>query len=153
MPTILHLLDLPENDRLEGRSFAGLIDGPLPARGPVFAEATQPWDPPFHSDPTWLNRTKFQCVRTERYKYASRLADARFEFYDLQSDPDEQINLLANGREHDSELVRSLAGLLERWRDNPHPLASYEIETTDVTDKLKALGYVYGTEAADDKER
>lgn len=143
VPTLLHLLDLPDNDRVEGESFAGVIDGPLPPRGAVFAEATQPWTvPKFNDDPVWLNQTKFQCLRTERYKYASRLGDRRFEFYDLRSDPAEQVNLLTGGRRYDQVLFKRLRDQLEQWRAQARPLPSECLDSPEAIEKLRALGYV-----------
>lgn len=149
VPTILHLLDLPEHDGLEGESFAGLIDGPMPPRGPVFAEATQPWTAPqFNNDPVWLNQTKFQCVRTDRYKYAARQGDLRFEFYDLQSDPLEQVNLLET--HHDKALVERLGRQLEHWRSEADPFPSREIRTDETIEMLKRLGYVETNQGEND---
>jgi arylsulfatase A-like enzyme len=143
VPTILHLLDLPDHPRLEGQSFAGLIDGLLPPRDPVFAEATQPWLPRRYSnDPVWINQTKFQGLRTERYKYVSRLADSQRGLYDLQADPAEQVNLLLQGG-HDPALAEAFRTQLEQWRAQADPLPSREIDTPDVIKRLGDLGYIY----------
>lgn len=142
-PTILHLLGLPEHDELEGLSFAGIIDGPIPPRGPVFCEATQPWSHPmFHSDKRWLNRDKFQAIRSATHKYMFRLPDERFEFYDLRNDPLEQVNLLSSQRAHDVALAQRMRRQLEQWRDLANPLPSTELASQRVHDKLRSLGYV-----------
>ena len=114
-PTINHLLDLPDNKNVEGQSFAEIVDGTLGPRGPVFAEATQPHSDKFESDSLWVNHGKFQCIRTDRYKYMFRIPDNKFAFYDLQKDPMEQNNLLREGNKIDEGLVKSLRKQLEHW--------------------------------------
>ncbi|MCH7812528.1 MAG: sulfatase [Planctomycetes bacterium] len=154
MPTILHLLDLPENARLEGISFAGLIDGPLPERAPVFAEATQPfWKPYtelFHSDPIWLNRGKFQAIRSATHKYMFRLPDQRFGLFDLAKDPGEQANLLTNQAGADADLAKQMRRQLERWCQIEPDLVSPDLRTLrEVDQKLKDLGYLDAEDAGD----
>ncbi|HUU82049.1 MAG TPA: sulfatase [Phycisphaerae bacterium] len=141
-PTILHLLNLPGHDGLEGESFAGLIDAPLPPRDPVFAEATQPWTLPQFNDPDWRNQTKYQCARTDRYKYVARLGDGRSEFYDLQRDPAEQVNLLVSAQPYDRAVFERMSRLLDEWRAGARPFPSRELQEDDTREKLKRLGYV-----------
>jgi arylsulfatase A-like enzyme len=144
VPTINHLLGLENNDRVEGQSFAGLIDGPLGPRDPVFAEATQPHrNSKFDSDPLWPNRGKFQCIRTARYKYMLRTTDKQFGFYDLQNDPMEQNNLLKDPKGFDADLVASLRKQLENWSADVHPVASSKpTESEEAIRLLKSLGYL-----------
>jgi arylsulfatase len=145
MPTILELVGLPRHDGIEGESFAPIIDGPLPPRAPVFAEATQPWNnPKFHDDPVWPNRGKFQCIRTERHKYMFRIPDQQFRFYDLQSDPGEQTNLLENAREYDADIVEDLKERLTRWRDDAHPIQAEDVKAKEHIEALRSLGYIGG---------
>jgi len=142
-PTIHHLLDLSDEQPMEGESFAGLIDGSLPQRDPVFAEATLPWwDKRFDSDPKWSNRGKFQCIRTDRYKYMFRLPDNQFGFYDLQNDPGEQINLLKHPDKIDMGLVKSLRQQLERFWDDVNPARSKLTDSQEAIRALRSLGYV-----------
>lgn len=152
MPTILDLLGLPRHDGIEGKSFAGVIDGPLPPRSPVFAEATQPWgNPMFHDDPVWPNRGKFQCVRTQRYKYMFRIPDQQFRLYDLDRDPGEQTNLLEGGQNLDAAPVEDLKRRLRSWRDDAHPISSQRVEAQDHIDALRSLGYVGDSPAHTDE--
>ena len=147
VPTILHLLDLPEHNRLEGYSFAGLINGPLPPREPVFAEATQPWwEDKYDNDPIWPNRGKHQCIRTATHKYALCTADKRAAFFNLVEDPVEHVNLLRGGREHDADLAASLRKQLEQWRDDAYPLSSPEVDEREAINRLRDLGYIGGAE-------
>ena len=150
LPSVLHLLGLPVPARCEGQSFAPLLDSPLPPRDPVFAEATQPWRKTrFHSDPVWPNRDKYQCIRTATHKYLFRLPDEKFAFYDLRNDPLEQINLLEEGRAHDTALLADLRRRLDEWREEADPLAAPMTESPEAIRKLESLGYVGG---ADDEE-
>ena len=143
MPTILELLGLPGPERMEGESFAAVVDGPLPPRAPVFAEATQPWKlPMFDEDPIWSNRGKFQCIRTERYKYMFRIPDRQYRFYDLTVDPNEQANLIGAGHGYDTTFVDELKKQLMAWRDDAHPISSQPIQSKEHIEALRALGYV-----------
>jgi arylsulfatase A-like enzyme len=142
LPTLVDLLGLDREDGVEGRSFAGIVDGELPPRAPVFAEATQPWwNETFDNDPLWANRGKFQCVRTARYKYMFRLPDRKFGLFDLRTDPHEQRNLLLGP--HDEAMARSMRQQLEQWRDDVRLQGKPEFtESFDVIEGLRNLGYV-----------
>jgi len=142
LPTLIDLLGLEAGEGMEGRSFAGIVDGALPQRVPVFAEATQPWwNGIFDNDPQWANRGKFQCVRTNRYKYLFRLPDRKFGLFDLQADPLEQHNLLLG--EHDQAMARAMRTQLEQWRDDVRLKGTPQFtDSFDVIEGLKSLGYV-----------
>lgn len=150
VPTILELVGEPVTDRVEGESFDGLMDGSLPARAPIFAEATQPWKlPAFNQDPVWKNRDKFQCVRTDRFKYMFRRADQQVGLYDLTLDPYEQNNLLAVDGAFDASLLEDLKRQLFAWRDKARPLQPRSVESQKHLDSLRSLGYV-GDETDED---
>ena len=143
VPTILELLGISRDENIEGESFAGLLDGSLPPRAPVFAEATQPWHiPEFHDDPVWPNRLKFQGIRTDRYKYMFRVPDHRREFYDLQLDPTEQVNLLRGGKEYDAAVLAELQRELEAWWSDAHPIEFRGVDSKEHFEALRSLGYV-----------
>ena len=144
VPTINHLLGLEDNEYIEGQSFAGLIDGPLGPRSPVFSEATQPWwNSRFDDDPLWPNRGKYQCIRTLRHKYMFRLPDHKFGFYDLQNDPMEQNNLLKSISASEAELVESLRSNLEDWRNDVCLIAlPKQLDSEKAMQMLRSLGYV-----------
>jgi arylsulfatase len=142
VPTILEALGLPAQPGVEGQSFVDEITGTMPPRDPVFAEATKPWEiAAFSNDPLWPNRGKFQCVRTERYKYMFRLPDGQFRLYDLQQDPLEQNNLLETTHAPDA-LVRDLDSRLRRWRDTADPAPSEIVSVKEQLDALRSLGYL-----------
>ncbi|KPJ66797.1 MAG: hypothetical protein AMJ43_06880 [Coxiella sp. DG_40] len=144
VPTINHLLGLQDNEYIEGQSFAGLIDGPLGPRSPVFSEATQPWwNSRFDNDPLWPNRGKYQCIRTLRHKYMFRLPDRKFGFYDLQNDPMEQNNLLRSIPVSEADIVESLRSELEDWRNDVRLIAlPKQLDSEKATQMLRSLGYV-----------
>jgi choline-sulfatase len=82
MPTLLDYLGLenPEADQLPGQSFAPILRGqPLPERDAivVFDEY----------GPT-------RMIRTPRWKYIHRYPYGPHELYDLETDPDEAMNLV-----------------------------------------------------------
>jgi arylsulfatase A-like enzyme len=144
VPTILDAVGLTVPPDVEGKSFVGEITGAMPPREPVFAEATKPWNvAQFSNDPVWPNRGKFQCVRTERYKYMFRLPDGQFRLYDLEQDAFEQNDLLGAGQAPE-EFVRDLDSRLRRWRDTADPARSELVSVKEQLDALRSLGYLGG---------
>lgn len=79
-PTLIDLLDLPENKTLEGHSLM-----------PQIKDASTPREFPAITTHNHDNHS----VRSERYRYI-RYADGSEEFYDLKSDPNEWTNLAAD---------------------------------------------------------
>ncbi len=144
MPTILHLLGLEDNKNIEGQSFAGLVDGVLAPRDPVFSEATSPqWLPEYDDDPVWPNRKKFQCVRTERYKFVMRTTDNQYGLYDLKNDPNELDNLLLHKKKFDTKLVQSLKKQLDQWSSDVNLVGESKMtESEEAIKALESLGYV-----------
>jgi len=114
MPTLLGLTGLGVPAGLDGSDFSSLLLGRPGAGGQEHAYLAMhygfvPW-------PGWRG------VRTERYIYA-RLEDRPWLLFDLENDPFEQRNLVAEG----SPLVRELDGLTlelmdtlgDSWRGLP----------------------------------
>jgi arylsulfatase A-like enzyme len=148
MPTILHIFDLPEPARLDGVSFAPLLDGPMPQREPVFAEANHPfWDPRFDSDPVWANQDKYQCVTDGRMKYMYRKPDDVRLYFDRHNDAGEQTNLLETGGGFELTYFEQLRAHLDAWRQNLDPLQSPSMRSEAAQTRLQALGYAGGNES------
>ncbi|MBN2711868.1 MAG: hypothetical protein JXR97_05445, partial [Planctomycetes bacterium] len=61
--------------------------------------------------PRWGEGTEFRSVRYKHYKYVY-FRDAEPLFFDLDTDPEEQVNLV--GRELDKEGAETLA-FIEKW--------------------------------------
>ncbi len=142
VPTILHLLNLPGTKRMEGQSFAKIVDGPLAERDPVFSEATKPWwDPRFHDKSEWVNQKKFQCVRSETFKYVARDPDQVYGFYDLSTDRDEQKNLIDSTDTKHTQLIADLKKRLANWREQANPIPAFEDKSPETLRKMHHLGY------------
>ncbi|MBN1641374.1 MAG: sulfatase-like hydrolase/transferase [Anaerolineae bacterium] len=75
-PTACALAGLPPQERIDARSFAGVLYG--------VSET--------HRSETISAIRQFRCIRTERYKYVENYNDLS-ELYDLQEDPHELQNL------------------------------------------------------------
>lgn len=84
MPTLLGHLGMdsamPKTPTSPGRDFS------LELVGDQSAEE--------RSDPVFYEFEGLRCIRTERWKYVQRYANGPDELFDLQSDPDEQHNLI-----------------------------------------------------------
>jgi arylsulfatase A-like enzyme len=113
MPTILDACGLPLPEGMQGRSFVKLMrDG----------------------DSLWKDRCYSQLrtamVRDSRYKFIdnSRGLSGDFELYDMQEDPKEQRNLIAESRHRDR--VADYKRQLTEWRaERPAPVKIAGMQT------------------------
>ena len=146
-PTVLDLagLDVPES--FEGQSLAGLIRGESGASAPtnVFMES---------GDDRYVDRPMQLSVRQGPWKLIYvrspedrlQLAGTTFELYNLESDPDEQVNL-AEDPEY-ADIVGKLFHELTVWQD-VHPVGT-GLSTEEfmkgldpvAEETLRALGYL-----------
>ncbi len=115
-PTILEYLGVgaPPDPRRLGRSYASLLAG---------------------HKPKWNNRLYFEyayvrAVRTENLKYVERTPEWPSELYDLEADPRESRNVIADAayRKILDELRRELAGVFQRI--GAPPLAEWRRTTS-----------------------
>ena len=151
MPTILDRLGLGHPQRVEGVSFAPLLDGQeVPPRRPVFAEATKPFGPRYEDHPLWTNALKCRAVCTPRYKFIYRPIALTEELFDLQADPQEQDNLLQRPNEEIMKRAGELSKLLQAWGKSAKPLDSTRDDSKETVRKLRALGYM-DSEGYEDK--
>lgn len=109
MPTLLDYLgyENPEESKLPGRSFAGLLRGETVA-DQDFVVVYDEYGPA-------------RMIRTKEWKYIHRYPYGPHELYDLVNDPGERVNLLLDERQFSlsqaqrDALVESLRDQLERW--------------------------------------
>jgi choline-sulfatase len=125
-PTIRDLLGLPVGPDIDGASFVPALLSDTPPADTVRLETLQPW--------IAFGWSPLRAVRTAQWK----LIDApRPELYDLQRDPEETRNVIA---QHDAEA--------QRLRDELPPFASDRSSIADrvsdpaVQARLEALGYL-----------
>ena len=100
-PTLCDLVGLPPQEDIDARSLVPVLTG----------ERAE------HRTETISAIRNFRCLRTRQVKYVEHLND-RDELYDLQEDPNEQVNLAEAQPERCRELSRRLqARTLEgQWR-------------------------------------
>jgi arylsulfatase A-like enzyme len=119
-PTLLEYagLPVPDADRLPGRSFAALLRGDgggAPAgRDYVVAGAAATPGGGVHGE-----YGPVRMVRTRRWKYVHRFPYGPHELYDLENDPEEQADLIADPahRAVREELKAELDGWFVRYAD------------------------------------
>ncbi|MEE8524218.1 MAG: sulfatase-like hydrolase/transferase [Thermoanaerobaculia bacterium] len=142
-PTLLDLagVDLPDGAEISGRSFAAALRGaPEAAAVPVYAESLVPR--------LRFGWSELRVVRDGPWKL---IQAPRPELYDLAVDPGEQRNLLESQptgehRRKFRELRSVLDSVIARERSaSDEPAAEIDPE---LRDKLRALGYLGGTEPA-----
>jgi len=152
VPTLCELLDLDLPFRCEGVSLVpALGDGEF-KRGPVFSEATQPWVAE-RGQVGWLNARKARCVRRGPWKYALSPYNQIEELFNLDRDPQEQVNLLLGTPTPESLAARNrLKAQLIRWQEGCSPLpSSFDAsQNAETRERLKAMGYT--GQAADGSE-
>lgn len=145
LPTLLAWMDLSDAQAskvIEGEDVSGILEGELPPRLPVFAEATKPTGDIFNADEDWPNRDKFQCIRTRRHKYMFRLPDEHFRLYDVEVDPAEAQDLLLEPDDATRALANELDAKLRTWRDDVRTgRASVPVDSERQREGLEALGY------------
>ena len=109
-PTTLEAMGLAQPAHMQGTSFLPVLKGQEVAwRDRIFYEYY--WEYDFPHTPT------MHGVRTDRYKYIRYhgIWDTN-EFYDLQEDPHEMNNLIANPAHQ--ELIKELAGEIYDWLES-----------------------------------
>ncbi len=108
-PTILDYAGVPIPPQMaQAMSLRPLVAGGGPARDAILCENTH------------KNGQSSKCIRSDRYKYIFSGADRLAEFYDLQEDPDEQINLIGDPR-YAAEIGRHKDLLLDRLMRSEAP--------------------------------
>jgi hypothetical protein len=130
-----------------------LVRGDTRAEGPVFSEATQPWnvEPPNG----WRNVMKPRSVRLGPWKYVRCLYNGVEQLFHLERDPHEQDDLLRRPLDAPArqELER-LRSTLAAWEAAARPVARPEQDLSDAGTRgiLEAMGYV-GEEPDTDSDR
>ena len=114
-PTLCELCGLPQDDGLEGRSFAPLIKDPnRPWKAAAFSQYRRVI--PGYGN---VGRGMGYSMRTDRYRFTEWLVPGTgfrsYELYDHRSDPDENINL-AGSVKHEEVMTELKAKLNAGWK-------------------------------------
>jgi arylsulfatase A-like enzyme len=142
VPTLCELLGLEVPARCEGMSLVSALEGATLNRGPVFAEATQPWVA--ERPGVWANAGKARCVRLGRWKYVASPYNQVEELFDLETDPGERVNLLGGTPTPQILATRNdLRAELMTWQEGRDPLPARfdSSQMQETLDRLKAMGY------------
>jgi len=130
VPTILDYAGLPQPPELPGSSLRPLLESadPAPTRPPTREAILCEYV-------TNDRARRSACLRTERYKLVFSGMDGPVEFYDLQEDPQELVNV-AGDPAYRAEVERHLRLLLHRllwtglnaWNTGGAARAQYEVD-------------------------
>jgi choline-sulfatase len=120
-PTLCTLAEADAPGDLAGVDLAPVLmgTGAAPER-PVFCDAL---------NPRWGEGTEFRMVRWRQFKYV-RFRDAPSLFFDLETDPGEQHNLMAREARSLSEAALSALQQMERMADESMDFYAAEHERT-----------------------
>jgi len=88
--------------------------------------------------------SKFQAFRTESFKFIRDLSKGTEEFYNLQSDPMEQNNLITEIRRSRTEELKKIRDWLTDllWKSKGAEVSFSEAERTEIEERLRRLGYI-----------
>lgn len=128
LPTVLDALELEAPPALQGRSLLPLLRGEVVPPRDVVTSLSR--FPPLES----------RSLRRGAWKYVHRYRDGRHALYDLEHDPGEQRNLLAERPEKALELAASLEVLAAEERAARVPPRLEPLSAEELS-QLRALGY------------
>jgi len=133
-PTLLALLDIKTVHQFHGISLLPAIKSE--SSSGLVAYAEEMYEKRGHGD--------FQAVRTDRYKYIiDRRNDDVDEFYDLESDPEEQVNLINSLNEDQKLLRKEMREIVDFWFAKETRKKKWsEEERKRIDARLRMLGYV-----------
>ena len=106
-PTILDYAGLPQPGELPGLSLRSILESPTPTTRPPTKDAI------LCEYVSNDRRHRSKCLRTERYKYVYSGRDNPVEFYDLERDPQELVNVAGDPAYRD-EVQQHAELLLDR---------------------------------------
>jgi len=158
VPTLCDLLELdPPQRGFDGRSQAGgmVLEGTTGFQQifAVFSQATQP--AAAERQGRWANAEKAACVRSGKWKYVSAPYLGLEQLFDLEADPGERVNLLADStprvEQLRGEMREQLEYGLDASRDPTRALPSRfnRAWAEEMAGVLEALGYSGEGEAQD----
>ncbi|MBD3306894.1 sulfatase-like hydrolase/transferase [candidate division KSB3 bacterium] len=126
MPTVLDVLNLPFDAKIQGKSFLPLIRGTGEFDVTAFAETT----PCGYSCPKRLESNRLRAVRTNEWKliaaYDHETDETSYELYHLEEDPGETENVI----EDYPAVAAQFKETMQRWMDAPEQFA-YQPEETE----------------------
>ena len=141
-PTILEMLGLPIESKMQGTSLA-----------PVMKKGKNDSGPPqyIESIAAMLDRNwaPLQGIRTEEWKYIDA---PQPELYDLKTDPRETRNVLAQNADRARRMRETLQSLIGRSSSPAAKAVSSPLDK-ETREKLASLGYISGRSAGDEKRR
>lgn len=133
LPTLLDYAGLPQRSDIDGRSLRRAADGEQMSDAPAYAES-------LYSE-LELGWAPLHAWRTAGYKF---IKAPHPELYDLQNDPSEKTNRVAEEGARVSELSSQLDVALR----HPTPSAPAPTVDAETAERLRALGYVSGGHAS-----
>jgi arylsulfatase A-like enzyme len=143
LPTLLSLLGISPPPGIDGEAISlGVTDVALPQRT-RFGQATRPRKR-HETDPRWMNILKSRYIRSGRHKFIQTPYLETEELYDLESDPNEQRNLLQGASEETLEIAARLRAELTAWAESANPLPTEfdQSQRDETRARLKSLGYL-----------
>jgi arylsulfatase A-like enzyme len=142
VPTLLELLDLPLEGELAGESILPLLDDPGAEDRPVYAEV-------HHAEGDKMGREpEMYTLTLGRWKYIHVPASGKHQLYDVEADPRELEDVIA---EH-PDVAAELEGLLVALGAVTGGGASLEGIDPERLEAMRALGYLGPAEGDEPSE-
>jgi arylsulfatase A-like enzyme len=132
-PTILDILEIPNSQKIDGRSVKPLMEGKILDDLPAFIEST-----PYVK----LKSNDVMGIRTSKYKYFRDKENSknRVFLFDLENDPNENNNIAKNSPNIILEMEFILDEILNDSKEKS--IDFNEEETKSIEEELKRLGYM-----------
>jgi arylsulfatase A-like enzyme len=143
LPTLLNILGISPPPGIDGEAIPlEATNNALPQRT-RFGQATRPRKR-HETDPRWMNILKARYIRSGQHKFIQTPYLETEELYDLESDPNEQRNLLQGASQETLEIAARLRAELTAWAESADPLPTQfdESQREETRERLKSLGYI-----------
>lgn len=143
LPTVLSRLSLPIPSQVEGQALSLPVPEADNGSRVVFGQASKPVERRANKA-GWLNLNKSRFAFDGRFKLIQSPLEETEELYDLEADPYERENLLADGDADIQTVAAKLRVVLEEWASSADPLSSAPIghQDPEAISRLRSLGYI-----------
>lgn len=129
-PTLLDLTNIPAPQSMQGKSLLPLVEGGAKKDSPAYSET--------YLAALELGVSPLLSIRNDRYKY---IDTALPELYDLETDPQEETNLVAEKKSVASDLKRELSDYKRKYFSSAR---TNRTVSTEEVEQFAALGYLGG---------
>jgi tetratricopeptide (TPR) repeat protein len=131
MPTILDLLHIASPPPVQGKSFAGMLQGKKSEPRLAFSESL--------TATKYFGTAPLHSIQDGRFKF---IESPKPELYDLNTDPLEMNNLVEQKKDLASQLKKKVDAVLKLYADYSKKEDSERTPSSEEAERLASLGYI-----------